>query len=316
MDTTLKIIPPLSGAFPTSNVTYVSNKSPNQTLPDSCANMRALNGRDGRDGAPGPPGRDGRDGLVGPQGPPGPVIAVGEGGKGPVGPEGPPGLEGPPGQAGSDGETGAVGPPGPVGPQGPAGNDGATGEIGPPGAPGPASTGVLYTRWGSNICPATAGTTLLYAGRVGGTKNNENGGAANYLCMPPDPEYTLPYQIGVQGHSYMYGTEYENPITGTDDQNAVCAVCLASTREMVLMIPAKTSCPSGWTEEYEGYIMSGHRAKQRTMFQCVDRHFVPVPGSHVDAEAAHFLHVEAHCSGLQCPPYDPAKELNCVVCTK
>ncbi len=28
-----------------------------------------------------------------------------------------------------------------------------------------------------------------------------------------------------------------------------------------------------------------------------------------------FFHVEAECGGMQCPPYDPEKELTCVVCT-
>ena len=134
--------------------------------------------------------------------------------------------------------------------------------------------------------------------------------------MPPDPEYTLPYRSGVQGHSYMHGAEYEDPITGTDDHNAVCAVCLASTREIVLMIPAKTSCPSGWTEEYEGYLMAENRNHRRSTFECVDKQFVPVPGSQGSVDAALLYNVEAQCSGLQCPPYDPEKELTCVVCTK
>ena len=34
------------------------------------------------------------------------------------------------------------------------------------------------------------------------------GGAANYLCMPDDPDY-LSYQPGVQGYNYVYGAEYQ-----------------------------------------------------------------------------------------------------------
>ena len=62
-------------------------------------------------------------------------------------------------------------------------------------------------RWGKNTCPNVSGTTLVYAGRVGGTHNSQKGGAVNYLCMPDDPDYLI-YQPGVQGYSYVYGAEY------------------------------------------------------------------------------------------------------------
>ena len=45
-------------------------------------------------------------------------------------------------------------------------------------------------------------------------------------------------------------------IRGTDDHNAPCAVCYASTRVAVFMLPARTSCPTGWTREDYGYLMS------------------------------------------------------------
>ena len=185
----------------------------------SCAHLRGLDGRDGREGPPGPqgpPGRDGRDGLTGPQGP-----------------------TGPPGQVQMlPGERGPKGMPGPAGP------------IGPVGPAGPQSGGVVYTRWGSSSCPNVSGTTLVYAGRVGGSHYTHNGGGANHLCMPLDPEYSLPYQSGVQGYAYVYGTEYESPLQGSHDHNVPCVVCLASTRETVLMLPAKTTCPTSWTQEY------------------------------------------------------------------
>ena len=243
--------------------------------------MRVLDGRDGREGPPGPrgpPGRDGRDGLTGPQGPPGPSQGV-------------------------QGERGLQGPPGPVGPTGPEGPPGAT------------SGGVVYTRWGSSSCPAVSGTTLVYTGRVGGTHYNDHGGGANYLCMPLDPQYTLPYLNGVQGRAYVYGTEYQYPIQGSHDHNVPCAVCLASTRETALMLPAKTSCPTSWTEEYEGYLMTEYHGHRRSMYECVDKSQASISGSHANNDGALFYHVEANCNGMQCPPYNPQKELTCVVCT-
>ena len=213
------------------------------------------------------------------------------------------GPQGPPGPSqGVQGDRGLRGPPGPVGPAGPAGPPGAT------------SGGVVYTRWGSSSCPAVSGTTLVYAGRAGGTHYTHSGGGANYLCMPLDPVYST-YQSGVRGHAYVYGTEYEYPLLGSHDHNVPCAVCLASTRETVLMLPAKTSCPTSWTEEYEGYLMTDHRSHHRSRFECVDRSQASISGSHVNQNGALFYHVEADCGGMQCPPYNSQKELTCVVCT-
>ena len=250
----------------------------------SCAHLRGLDGRDGREGPPGPQGpagRDGRDGLTGrqgPQGPPGPVQTL-------------------------QGERGPTGTPGRVGPAGP---------VGPP---GPQSGGVVYTRWGSSSCPNVSGTTLVYTGRAGGSHYTHNGGGANHLCMPLDPEYSLAYRSGVQGQAYVYGTEYEYPLQDSHDHNVPCAVCLATTRETVLMHPAKTSCPTSWTEEYEGYLMSAHNGHKRSAYECVDKSQISVDGSHADTNGALFYHVEASCNGMACPPYDPEKELTCVVCT-
>ena len=219
---------------------------------------------------------------------------------------------------GRDGRDGRDGVPGPRGPQGQRGEAGATGPQGPP---GPRSGGVVYTRWGKTSCPTVSGTELVYAGRAGGTWYQHKGGAANYLCMPDDPDY-LRYSPGVQGYSYMYGAEYQShhgPLSAVNDHNVPCAMCYASTREAVMMIPAKTRCPSTWTLEYSGYLMAEASAwsdHHRTMHECVDKNPDSIPGSISDINGALFYHVEANCVGMACPPYNPQKELTCAVCTK
>jgi hypothetical protein len=174
---------------------------------------------------------------------------------------------------------------------------------------------VVYTRWGSSSCPSIPGTRLVYTGRAAGTYHTQGGGA-NYLCMPPDPQYNLRYQSGVQGHSSLHGAEYEGPLQGSQDHDIPCAVCLAATRETVLILPGKTTCPTSWTEEYDGYLMATGRSYRRSTFECVDRGQESIPGSHANVNGALFYHVEATCSsGLQCPPYNAQKELTCAVCT-
>ncbi len=230
------------------------------------------------------------------------------------------------GRDGRDGHDGLPGPAGKDGKDGRDGRDGKDGEVGetgepgirgPPGPPGPSSGGVVYTRWGRTTCPNTTGTELLYAGRAGGSKWNTKGGAANHLCLPEDPDY-LQYRSGVQNNG-LYGVEYETdggPLNSVNQHDAPCAVCLVSARELVLMIPAKTQCPPSWTLEYTGYLMEEYNNGHRSTFECVDKDPETVPGSAASTDPALFYLIEATCSALPCPPYDPQKELTCVVCTK
>ena len=218
---------------------------------------------------------------------------------------------------GRDGRDGRDGMPGPRGPQGQRGEQGVAGP------PGPRNGGVVYTRWGKTSCLNATGTELVYAGRAGGSWFDHMGGGANYLCMPNVPDY-LTYQPGVQGHSPVYGAEYESwggPLRAVHDHSVPCAVCYASTRVAVTMIPAKTQCPSTWTLEYSGYLMSAYRGVSdnihyRTMFECVDKNPDSIPGSASNVNGALFHHAEATCRGMPCPPYDSQKELTCAVCTK
>ena len=198
------------------------------------------------------------------------------------------------------------------------GEKGPSGIQGPHGPPGPNRGGLVYTRWGRTTCPNTTGTELVYAGRAGGTNYNTNGGAANYLCLPENPDY-LQYQAGVQGFSRVYAAQYHTsggPLNSVVNLDAPCAMCFTSVRVVVLMIPAKTQCPPSWTLEYTGYLMTANTGNRRTMFECIDKDPESVPGSATSRTAARFYHTEATCSELPCPPYDPEKELTCVVCTK
>ena len=191
------------------------------------------------------------------------------------------------------------------------------------GPPGPTTGGVVYTRWGRTTCPSTSGTQLLYAGRAAGTWHNQRGGGANYLCLPEQPQYST-YTAGVQnGRAYLYGAEYQTtggdngPLRSFHDHNVPCAVCYTSTRETVVMIPARLTCPSSWTREYYGYLMADYHGHHRTMFECVDISPQSVPGSIANTDGALFYHTEVKCNhGIPCPPYDEQKEVTCVVCTK
>ena len=62
--------------------------------------------------------------------------------------------------------------------------------------------------------------------------------------------------------------------------------------------------------------MTEHYTHRRTAAVCMDKDPEAVRGEAVDTNGALFYHTEAVCNGIDCPPYDPEKELTCVVCTK
>ena len=103
------------------------------------------------------------------------------------------------------------------------------------------------------------------------------------------------------------------------EQNVPCAVCYASTRAAMIMIPAKTQCPSSWTREYYGYLMAEreHHNHHRSSFDCIDVNPDVINGGAGSTDGALFHYVVASCNrGLQCPPYQANRVVSCAVCTK
>ena len=223
------------------------------------------------------------------------------------------------GRDGRDGQPGTTGAPGRDGRDGEKGMKGDPGVEGPPGPPGPAGGGTVYIRWGRTTCPSVPGTELVYEGIAAGSIYTQQGGGSNRLCLPKVPKYSS-YQPGVQGNSPLHGSEYQlsggSPLPNVYNHNVPCAVCYVSTRSVVYVVPAWDYCPSGWTLEYSGYLMSERSGHHRITFECVDKDPDSIPGSAADTNGALFYHVEATCNGLPCPPYNTQKELTCAVCTK
>ncbi len=153
---------------------------------------------------------------------------------------------------------------------------------------------------------------------MAGTRHNQAGGGTTQLCMPNDPDYTRPFINGVQSQSQLFPVEYQETITN-HAHDIPCAVCVVPTKDLVLMVPGKSSCPAGFTREYYGYLMSErvHTGHKRSTFECVDKDLESVRGSSSIEYANHglFGHVEAVCNALPCPPYNNYKEINCAMCT-
>ncbi len=216
-------------------------------------------------------------------------------------------LRGRPGRDGMPGRDGLLG------------EQGLRGPAGTQGLPGPVSAGVTYIRWGRTSCPEALGTEVVYSGRAAGTYYAHKGGSAENVCLPNNPDY-LSSANGVQGSAYLVGAEYKAPALQTlshlNNHNVPCAVCYVPTRAAMIMIPAKTQCPTSWTVEYAGYLMTENYTHHRSTFSCVDKDAQSIPGGVSNEFGALFYHVEATCIGILCPPYDTQRELTCAVCTK
>ncbi|XP_019637587.1 PREDICTED: uncharacterized protein LOC109479948 [Branchiostoma belcheri] len=203
---------------------------------------------------------------------------------------------------------------------------GGSGPVRPQPPPRPRS-GAVYVRWGRDSCSSDVET--LYSGIMGGGHYSHHGGGGNYQCLPLDDVVWNKPQAGYQHHSYMYGAEYQtgpgffsadnmpDGITNPANYDVPCSVCHVPGRFSNVMIPARMSCPQGWSKEYSGYLMSSYYSHNSNKdFICVDEAPNLVPGSAADQNGALLYLVEAQCGSLPNGPYVNGYELTCVVCTK
>ena len=187
----------------------------------------------------GPPGKDG---LPGQNGDPGPV--------GPPGLDGAPGVKGDPG---AQGIQGVKGDPGTQGIQGVKGDTGLQGPKGDTGLQGPAGDPKdTYPIWGTTTCGT--GQTKLYSGYMAAIMAS-GGGVGATFCLdtgaPAGGWVTWSGGMVWRAVSNTAGNrgQYANGAVTFD-----CAVCQGTsfTRWGV------TSCPSGYTKLYDGYIGGLH----------------------------------------------------------
>ena len=184
---------------------------------------------------------------------------------------------------------------------------------------------MTYTRWGRTSCPNDTEAQLVYSGRAGGTNHRAQGGSAEKICLPDNPDYIQGASdlSSESAKSVVQGIEFEvdydsqeDPLQHLDDDNTPCAVCDVPTRARVIMVPAKTVCPPSWTREYYGYLMTEHDIHYRSSYTCVDVNPEVVPGESSNTNPSLIYHTVTDCNGLSCPPYVNDLLLSCVMCTK
>ncbi|XP_063414844.1 short-chain collagen C4-like [Mytilus trossulus] len=175
-------------------------------------------------------------------------------------------------------------------------------------------TGSTYVIWGRKQCPNHTDTEQVYSGYAGGGYYSNPGSAAEYVCLPPDPDFEK--TSGDDG-GRMYGAEYETDFFGKDDEDVPCAVCRKIRSTSILMVPGKNKCYNGWHIEYHGYLGSGdHGNAAASSYVCVDSHTEYLNAGVQDTNGKLLYSVLAKCGALQCPPYIHNYPLTCVVCSK
>ena len=180
--------------------------------------------------------------------------------------------------------------------------------------------GVTYIRWGKSTCPSSTGAQLVYTGRAGGTRYNSRGGSSDKICLPDDPDYhpvtngvTVPFYSVVQGAEYEY---HAGPLRNLTQHNAPCSVCYVPNRATSIMVPAKTRCPTSWTREYYGWLVTERETHYRSTYTCLDFSPEAIAGGVADTNPSLFYYTFSDCNGLLCPPYIRNRVLACAVCTK
>ena len=118
----------------------------------------------------------------------------------------------------------------------------------------------------------------------------------------------------------LHGAEYQiwgdRYLRGHHDRNVPCAVCEVCTRSKHLMIPALYDCPTGWTEECDGWLVAERKLnnhKGRITYSCIDKNPDVLPGLYGNEDGVLLHPVEAVCNGIPCPPYDDHRSLLCGV---
>ena len=179
-----------------------------------------------------------------------------------------------------------------------------------------------YIQWGRTDCPATSSVSVIYSGYAASGNYGHSGSGANMLCLAPNPSWSgAVYNSGNQNGGLIYGVEFEtsgygvSTLTGLHDRDARCARCLVTGNSVSIMVPGTVDCPSGWTRQYWGYLMSTHYTQTKSEFVCV-AYNAEATGSTANHNGALWYPVEAEMGSLNGSGQVQDREVVCSVCTR
>ncbi len=174
----------------------------------------------------------------------------------------------------------------------------------------------VYTHWGNTNCPA--GGEKVYDGWAAGSYHSHSG--PQMRCMPQSPNYgtyndrnsdgQLFYPVQIRTNGYDLGTTFPN------DAIISCAVCYVPRTSVTMDIVGINNCPSGWTEQYDGYYVGGYYSHANQDEICLDDDFNSLGTGNGQGIV---YQTEMQCNSAWCESntdYVHDRELTCVVCSK
>ena len=170
--------------------------------------------------------------------------------------------------------------------------------------------GTMYERLGNKRCPEVTGTSLVYSGIAVGFETTNS--STTFKCMPQVKEYIHYYksllsEYGETPVQFVHLARYETFLNRTGD--VACAKCSTEGRGAIELLPTTIECPSSWTKEYAGYLMTDSGSSG---FVCVDRSMEPHNSSNSVVTGPTLTHVVAALDSK----YNSSQVLSCVVCSK
>ncbi|XP_070183611.1 uncharacterized protein, partial [Littorina saxatilis] len=154
--------------------------------------------------------------------------------------------------------------------------------------------------------------SFVNSGVAGGKLHSHKGSGTNPLCLTLTPQFD---DAKVPSHyGYLYGAEYET-IPGHHDHDVPCSVYLAS-QSTTIMVPGTLSCPSGWTSQYTGHLVSQLADHFATEYVCLDGSPEHSLNDESNENGLLFYYVITVCGSLPCAPYINNRVVTCVVCSK
>ncbi|KAK3083770.1 hypothetical protein FSP39_002887 [Pinctada imbricata] len=83
------------------------------------------------------------------------------------------------------------------------------------------------------------------------------------------------------------------------------------------MVPAKSSCPTGWKIQYTVFLTTHYDGFQKSEYICTDNDPEYIEGTRINNfDGKLFYPVKTVCGSLPCPPYTNGTIVKCAVCTK
>ena len=173
--------------------------------------------------------------------------------------------------------------------------------------------------------------SVCILGYASGPTFDKGGSGSNFLCLPEHPQYRnfiggfqrlageisgIEYELwdGYRSNFFSAANAGGRPL---HQHPAPCALCYVEARSTIAMIPARTHCPSGWTPEYAGYLVSETSVadRKRSSYVCWDGEpEIGVGGT--NQNNAVIYPVQVRCGSLPCSVYPTGRELSCIVCSK